>query len=476
MIECDVCVIGGGPGGLIAAATLAIRGRKVVVANAGPLMGYGIEGAFKSKSEFEITRHYLQSRFRPEVFGNSSPPAWHSVRAGIERSARGLNVSLQDRIRRLGVTLISGHATFENRNTILVNDERVRAAQVIIATGTLPRLLPGIDVDGHHVVTSDEIMGIDALPESLVVLGGGVIGCEFAGMFAALGSQVKLIDTQDRILASEDQDISDFLSKAMVRNGVEVMSSCRFKSLKVLDSVVHTRLANDDTLESEVILLAVGRTPCTQDLGLEHVGVDVDDRGYVPTNHQMQTNVSNIYAVGDVGLRNTPVDMALVHVAQAEGRCSAYHILGEDFNQSMDHIPYIIFSLPMVAGAGLAESLAGEKYGKVRVGKYPFGRNHRAHAMGSPFGFVKLIVGPDGDDRMLGIRAIGRDVDSLISAASIMIEQQLPYTYLINSIMPHPSLMECLQGAANIISGDALAFEEHEEFPAEGYLPSVGSK
>ncbi len=472
MIECDVCVIGGGPGGLGAAVTLAMRGRNVVVVNAGPLMGYGIEGAFKSKSEYEITRHYLQSRFRPEVFGNSSPPAWHSVRAGIERSAHWLNVSLEDRLRRLGVKLIGGHATFENRNTILVNDESVQAAQVIIATGTLPRLLPGIDVDGHHVVTSDEIMGVDSLPESLVVLGGGVIGCEFAGMFAALGSQVKLIDTQDRILSSEDQDISDFLSKAMSRNGVEVMSSCRFKSLKVLNGVVYTRLANDDTLESEVILLAVGRTPCTQDLGLERVGVDVDDRGYVPTNRQMLTNISNIYAVGDVGMRNTPVDMALVHVAQAEGRCAAYHILGEDFKQSMDHIPYIIFSLPMVAGAGLAEGVAREKYGKVRVGKYPFWRNHRAHAMGSPFGFVKLIVGPDGDDRMLGIRAIGRDADSLISAASIMIEQQLPYTYLLNSIMPHPSLMECLQGAANIISGDALAFEEEEEFPPEGYLPS----
>ena len=472
MIECDVCVIGGGPGGLTAAATLAIRGRKVVVVNEGPLMGYGIEGAFKSKSEFEITRHYLQSRLRPEVFGNLSPPSWHKVQAGIERSAEGLNAILEVRFRRLGVTVIGGHATFEDRNTILINDESVRTAHVIIATGTLPRLLPGVDVDGRHVVTSDEIMGVDSLPESLVVLGGGVIGCEFAGMFAALGSQVKLIDTQSRILASEDQDISDFLSKAMARNGVEVMSSCRFKSLKIENGVVHTRLVNDVTLQSEVVLLAVGRTPCTQDLNLEGAGVELDERGYIPTNQRMQTNISNIYAVGDVGLRNTPVDMALVHVAQAEGRCSAYHILGQDFHQSMDHIPYIIFSLPMVAGAGLSESVASEKYGKVRVGKYPFGRNHRAHAMGSPFGFVKLIVGPDGDDRILGIRAIGRDADSLISAASIMIEQQLPYTYLLNSIMPHPSLMECLQGAAGIISGDVLAFEEHEEYPVEGFPSS----
>jgi dihydrolipoamide dehydrogenase len=186
----------------------------------------------------------------------------------------------------------------------------------------------------------------------------------------------------------------------------------------------------------------------------------------------MQTDISNIYAVGDVGMRNTPLDMALVHVAQAEGRCSAYHILGEDFQQSMDHIPYIIFSMPMVAGAGLSESAAREKFGQVRVGKYPLRRNHRAHAMGSPFGFVKLIVGPEGDDRILGIRAVGRDVDSLVSATSLMIEQQLPYTYLLNSIMPHPSLMECLRGAASIITGDALAYEEHEEFPPSGYLPT----
>jgi len=127
-------------------------------------MGYGIEGAFKSKSEFEITRHYLQSRLRPEVFENSSPPAWRSVRAGIERSAEGLSTNLAGRLRRLGVQLVEGRGSFEDRNTILMGEERVRASHVIIATGTTPRVLPGITVDGHHVVTSDEIMSVDALP------------------------------------------------------------------------------------------------------------------------------------------------------------------------------------------------------------------------------------------------------------------------------------------------------------------------
>jgi len=193
-------------------------------------------------------------------------------------------------------------------------------------------------------------------------------------------------------------------------------------------------------------LLAVGRSPCTQDLSLESAGVALDERGYIPAKRYMQTNVTNIYAVGDVGMRNTPVDMALVRVAQAEGRSAAYHMLGDDTVHSMDHVPHIIFTLPMVAGAGLSETDANEKYDENRTGKFPFGRKYRAHAKGAPLGFVKLIVGQDGDDRMLGIRAIGPDADSLVSAASKMIEQQLPYTYLLGAIMPHPSRMECLQG------------------------------
>jgi dihydrolipoamide dehydrogenase len=168
--------------------------------------------------------------------------------------------------------------------------------------------------------------------------------------------------------------------------------------------------------------------------------------------------------VGDVGKRNTPVDMALVHVAQAEGSRAAFHILGKKFEQSLDHVPYIIFTIPMIAGAGLSETVARQRYGAIRVGKYPYGRNHRAHAMHPPLGFVKLIVGPAGDDRILGVRVIGRDADTLVAAASIMIERRLPYDYLIHSIMPHPSLMECLQGAAHIIEGNALTYEEGEEY------------
>jgi dihydrolipoamide dehydrogenase len=291
-----------------------------------------------------------------------------------------------------------------------------------------------------------------------------VIGCEFAGIFASMGSTVRLVDTAARILESEDPDISAFLATTMAMMGVEVMASSRLESMEVVNGVTRTTLVGGTQIDSEVALLAVGRTPCTTGLNLAASGVETDDRGYVKTSAAMQTNVPHIYAVGDVGMRATPVDMALVHVAQAEASCAAHHIQGLSFNQSMDHVPYIIFTLPMVAGAGMSETVARERCGAIRFGKYPFGRNHRAHAMGTPLGFVKLIVGPEGDDRILGVRCIGRDADTLVAAASIMIERQLPYSYLLTSIMPHPSLMECLQGAAHIIAGDTLSFEEGEEY------------
>ncbi|MFP6697948.1 MAG: NAD(P)/FAD-dependent oxidoreductase [Alphaproteobacteria bacterium] len=460
----DIVVIGAGPGGLSAAGTLALHGRDVLVISDGHLMGYGIEGAFKSKAGFEIARLHAHPTMRRDLFELPAAPSFDAVEQSIEHAAKGLGDSILNRLDRLGIEVVEGRGRFIDANSVMVGDDTIRARHIVIATGTVPRVFPGVRVDGHRVLTSDEIVGIKFLPKSLLILGAGIIGCEFASIFNGLGSKVKLVDTQDRILASEDEDVSRFLSRGLSMSGVDVIHSCRFKGMEVGKDSVTTSLSNGQQVVTESVLFAVGRNPNTDGLDTRAAGIDLDDRGYIPVGDEMRTNVPHIYAVGDVGQRNTPMDIALVHVAQAEGRCAAYSILGEAFTLNMDHVPYIIFTMPMIAGAGLGETVARERHGNVRVGKFPYGRNHRAHATFPPIGFVKLIVGPDGDDRILGIRAIGRDADAIVGAASIMIDQALPYTYILNSIMPHPSLLECLEGAAHIIAGDALSYEEGEEY------------
>ncbi len=460
----DIVVVGAGPGGLNAAATLALRGRDVLVISDGHLMGYGIEGAFKSKAGFEIARLFAHATMRRDLFEISSAPSFGAVNQGIERAAKDLGAGIQTRLDRLGVELVNGRGHFADPNTISVGTDTIRATSIVVATGTVPRVLPGVTVDGHRVLTSDEIVRLTSLPESLLILGAGVIGCEFASIFNELGSKVRLVDTQDRILSNEDEDVSQFLARGLSMRGVEVIPSSRFEELEVGENSVITTLSNGQHVETASVLFAVGRIPNTRGLNLAAAGIELDDRGYIKVGEDMKTNVAHIYAVGDVGQRNTPMDIALVHVAEAEGRRAAHSILGQDSDLNLDHVPYIIFTMPMIAGAGLSETVARQRHGNVRVGKYPYGRNHRAHAMFPPIGFVKLIVGPDGDDTILGIRAIGRDADAIVGAASIMIDQALPYSYVLNSIMPHPSLLECLQGAAQIIAGDALSYEEGEEF------------
>ncbi len=460
----DIVVIGAGPGGLSAAGILALHGRDVLVISDGHLMGYGIEGAFKSKAGFEIARLHAHATMRRDLFELPAAPSFDAVEQSIEHAAKGLGDSIRNRLDRLGIEVVEGRGRFIDANSVMVGDDTIRARHIVIATGTVPRVFPSVRVDGHRVLTSDEIVGIKFLPKSLLILGAGIIGCEFASIFNGLGSKVKLVDTQDRILASEDEDVSRFLSRGLSMSGVDVIHSCRFEGMEVGKDSVTTSLSNGQQVVTESVLFAVGRNPNTDGLDTRAAGIDLDDRGYIPVGDDMRTNVPHIYAVGDVGQRNTPMDIALVHVAQAEGRCAAYSILGEAFTLNMDHVPYIIFTMPMIAGAGLGETVARERHGNVRVGKFPYGRNHRAHATFPPIGFVKLIVGPDGDDRILGIRAIGRDADAIVGAASIMIDQALPYTYILNSIMPHPSLLECLEGAAHIIAGDALSYEEGEEY------------
>ncbi len=460
--HCELLVIGGGPGGISAASKVALQGKKTIIINDGPLMGYGIEGAFKSKAGYEIAREYLHIKYRDDVFGQIPVMDFSTLQSGIERSATSLTSMLETRLRRLKIRVVQGKATFVDTHNVVVGDKKFSGEYIVVATGTRPRVLPNMLVDGKRVITSDEVVNLRNSPKSVLILGAGVFGCEFASMFNAVGTEVHLVDTRPQIMSNEDKDISDYLQYAFDSMGIDVIRSSRFQSYELQEDSVLATLSTGD-IESEMILLAVGRIPRSNELNLAVTGVDVDEYGYIPINANARTNVPHIYAVGDIGTRNVPSDLSLVHVAEAEGRSAAAHILGIEYPQGLDHIPYIVFTVPMLAGAGVSESYARDHYGDARIGKYPYARNHRAHAIQPPIGFVKLIVGPPGDDRILGVRVVGPNADAIVGAAAIMIERGLPYTYILESIFPHPSLLECLKGAAHIIAGDALRYEEGEE-------------
>ncbi|MEE2746749.1 MAG: NAD(P)/FAD-dependent oxidoreductase [Pseudomonadota bacterium] len=459
--HCDVLIIGGGPGGISAASKLALNGKKVVLVNDGPLMGYGIEGAFKSKAGYEIAREFLHSRYRSDVFGKIEELDFKKLKRGIQNSAENLTSMLNGRLKRLNIEILKGKARFIDAKRISVGDIEVSGDNVVIAVGTRPKIIEGMEVDGKRIITSDEVINLDDAPKNILIIGAGVIGCEFASMFNAVGAEVHLVDTKSRLMSNEDKDISDFVKDAFDTLGIKVIPSSRYQGHTLCDDGIVTNLSTG-TIKTEMVLLAIGRTPFIKDLNLEATGVEVDQQNYINIDANAATNIKNVYAVGDIGNRHVPSDLSLVHVAESEGRCAAAHILNQRYPRGLDHIPYIVFTIPMLAGAGVTETHVQKQLGGVRVGKYPYSRNHRAHAIRPPVGFVKLIVGPKGDDRILGVRAVGPGADTIVGAAAIMIERNLTYKYVLECIFPHPSLLECLKGAAHIIAGDALEYEEDE--------------
>ncbi|MEX0803364.1 MAG: NAD(P)/FAD-dependent oxidoreductase, partial [Candidatus Binatia bacterium] len=446
MIRCDLAILGGGPGGMAAALSAATRGLDVVLVDAGNFLGYGLHGAYKSKALWEAARDWISAeRLGWVCLPDGKEVLFSEIHARVRKGTSDLTGMYLKYMRLKKVRFIRGFGVFKSSHSIEVDGQSIEFKYAIIATGSRPRLLPGSNVDGARIMTSDHIVDSEINFDSLIVIGAGVLGCEFTSIFSAFGIKVALIDRAGRLMAQEDPDVSDLLTDLYCQNGVDVRSSARVKRIDLVDGTVRTELDDGSTLVTDRALLSIGRIPSVDGLNLECVGVETDSRGFITVNDNLETNVRHIYAVGDVGQRNTPLDLALVQVAEAEGRMAVSHICGEAIDIHPEHIPFIIFTMPMIAGAGLDETQACERYGKVRVAKFLNIRNHRYHAMASHEGFLKLIVGPEGDDRLIGVRAVGAQADNAIGEVSVLIDNNVPYTYLLECIHAHPSLAESLQ-------------------------------
>jgi dihydrolipoamide dehydrogenase len=452
MVRCDLAILGGGPGGMAAALSAATRGFDVALIDGGSFLGYGLHGAYKSKALWEAARDWISAERLGWVCMPDRATLFDKIHARVELGMTDLTGMYLQYMRLKKVRFVRGFGAFAGPHVIDVEGQRIEADSIIIATGSRPRMIDGAQVDGTKIMTSDHIVDIRDRFDSLLVIGAGVLGCEFSSIFSALGVKVMLLDRAPRLLANEDPDIGDLLTDVYRRNEVEVRRAVRVRAVKLANGKVKTELNDGSNIIADRALISIGRVPCSDNLNLQSVGVETDPWGFISVNDSLQTNVPHVYAVGDVGQRNTPLDLALVQVAEAEGRMAVKHICGETIDIHPEHVPFIIFTMPLIAGAGLNETQARKRYGKIRVAKFSNIRNHRYRAMQSHEGFLKLIVGPNGDDRILGVRAIGTEADNVIGEAAVLIDKNVPYTYLLDCIHAHPSLAESLQNAARVIA------------------------
>jgi dihydrolipoamide dehydrogenase len=473
MADFDVCVIGCGPSGFAAAMRLWDCGRTVAIVEIGRLGGAGIyNGALSSKTMWELSRDYRNATRRDRGYSAEhiqvhypavAEAVEQATNAKVEQMTRQLRELSSPRYGRPGsITLLTGRAHFIDANTMQVvgnepgQSRRLTAEHFIIATGSRPRLLPSMEIDGKAIMTSDHIGDLDRFPKSLVVLGAGVVGCEFATIFANFGcTKVYIIDRAERILPFEDEDVARLCSTNLEAKGVTVHHRAQLVSMRRADHEVEYTIEHHtggrETIRVEKALVSIGRVPNTEGLDLPAAGIELTPDGHIKVA-DTQTNVPNIYAVGDVTL-----DTALVSVGEIEGRHAAEKICGVTTRAlSYDNLSTIMFLDPEVAAIGLNEQEAQRRRIPYRVAVYNYALVNRAIAMRATEGFVKLLVTDDDDMRILGVRALGVHASTTLEAVSYMIQHGRCARELAELLHPHPAVTEGLQDCVRMLTGSSI--------------------
>jgi dihydrolipoamide dehydrogenase len=330
----------------------------------------------------------------------------------------------------------------------VVGDQVYEGRNVVLATGSVPKSLPGLDIDGEKVISSDHALVLDRIPSSVVILGGGVIGVEFASVWRSFGAEVTIVEALPHLLPLEDESSSKLLERAFRRRGIKYELGARFESVKTTDTGVVVSLENGKTLDAEIMLVAVGRGPVSAGLGYEENGVTTE-RGYVLVNEFCQTSVPGVYAVGDL----IPT-LQLAHVGFAEGILVAEHIAGlNPVPIDYDGVPRITYSEPEVASVGIATSVARERGHDVVELNYNLAGNGRSKILQTQ-GEVKVVAERDG--RVLGVHMVGSRVGELIAEAQLIFNWEATATDVAQLIHPHPTQSEALGEAMLALAGKPL--------------------
>jgi dihydrolipoamide dehydrogenase len=460
--EFDLIIIGSGPGGYVAGIRAGQLGLKVAVVEKDPKLGGTClhRGCIPTKALLH-TAAVLDEIKEAESLGiHVGDPVLDIVKAQdrkqkvVDGNARGI----EGLFKKNKVTWLRGMGRMTGPNEVEVEgpDGKVKygARFVMIATGSVPRDVPIAPVDGKRIVNSDHILELKEVPKSLAVLGAGAVGTEFASVYTSFGSQCTLIEMLPRVLPIEDEEVSAELEKALRKRKIDVLTGTKMASVETTENGVRLRLegGKKDTVEAEMLLVAIGRRPVTENLGLEALGIELE-RGYIKVNPYMQTAVPHIYAIGDV--INTPW---LAHVASAEGILAVEHMAGEKVRPiNYDRVPSCTYCEPEVASVGLTEAKAKERGYDVAVGKFPMAALGKAKILGKTGGFVKVVRDKKYDE-VLGVHIIGAHATDLIAEACVALQMEGTDEELMRTMHAHPTLSEAVMEAAHAAHGQPIHF------------------
>ncbi len=455
MDVCDLAVIGAGPGGYVAALRAAQLGMKVTVVEKDKPGGTCLHrGCIPTKS-FIASAEVFRAAARAAEYGircGKPEASMAEIAARKDRIVGMLNEGIETLFKKRGVSLVRGTASFADPRTVKVETGdgpvTLGLGKCIIATGSAPARLPGIEVDGDKIVTSDEIVNLRDLPGEIAILGAGVIGCEFACLFANLGCKVRVAELLDRCLPGFDEDLAREIAKAMKKLGIELRLGAKAEKAEVSGDRVSLSLAGGGRIEADKLLVAVGRKVDASGLGLEAAGVKTDRKGRIPVNEHCQTNVPHIYAVGDVA--SDVVQLA--HAASRMGVVAAEHAAGRMSKFNPREVPSVMYGDLEVAGVGLTEEAAKAEGRKVLVGKFHFRGLGKAHCDGKIEGFCK-VIGDAQTHRVLGVHIVCAGASNLISEGVLAVRLQARLEDLAEMVHPHPAMSEAIMEAAGAALG-----------------------
>ncbi|MGE3611377.1 MAG: dihydrolipoyl dehydrogenase [Bacteriovoracaceae bacterium] len=458
MEQFDLVVIGSGPGGYIAAIRAAQLGMKVAIIEKYKTLGGTClnVGCIPSKAWLDSSERYHETVHSHDLHGINVGEVKLDVKKMSGRVAKvveGITQGVAFLMKKNKITVFTGHGSFKDQNTVLVDGKEVSGKKFIIATGSKPSSLPGVTVDKERIITSTEALKLEEVPKHLIVIGGGVIGLELGSVYKRLGAKVSVVEYADSIIATMDVDMGKELQKVLKKDGMEfylghgVTSVSRNKNEVIVKAKDKSSNAEIE-LKGDYCLVAVGRRPYTDNLGLDKIGLKLDERGRISVNDHLQTSIPHIYAIGDV-VRGA----MLAHKAEEEGVFVAEYMAGQKPHINYNLIPGVVYTWPEVAGVGATEQELKQKGIAYKVGKFPFLALGRAVASNEKNGVIKVLADKNTDE-ILGVHMIGPRTADMIGEAVVAMEFRASAEDIGRISHAHPTYSEgfkeaCLAATEN---------------------------